>query len=90
MESKCSKNVENVYAPLVMVSIGARKRTLAGNTVYKNGMIPVSTHLCFHLTTPLRVIKAELFLEKQRASYSLFVCCSTFFNNADSLQPFYV
>jgi hypothetical protein len=30
------KDAENVYAPLVMVFIGARKRTLAGQTVYKN------------------------------------------------------
>ncbi len=30
------RDAENVYAPLVMVSIGARKRTLAGQTVYKN------------------------------------------------------
>ncbi len=38
----CDKDAENVYAPLVMVSIGAGKRTLAGKTVYKNGSIDTS------------------------------------------------
>jgi hypothetical protein len=42
MASKCTKDAENVYAPLVMVSIGAGKRTLAGKTVYKNGSIDTS------------------------------------------------
>ncbi len=39
MASKCTKDPENVYAPLMMVSIGARKRTLAGKTVYNDGSI---------------------------------------------------
>jgi hypothetical protein len=46
--SKCTKDAENLYAPLVMVSksIGSRKMALAGNTVYQSGSI--DTHLCFH------------------------------------------
>ncbi len=36
MASKCAKDADNVYAPLVMVSIGGRKRTLASKTVYQN------------------------------------------------------
>jgi hypothetical protein len=31
-----------IHAPLVMVSIGARKRSLAGQTAYKNGSIDTS------------------------------------------------
>jgi hypothetical protein len=42
MTSKCPKDAENAYAPLVMVSIGARKRTLANKKVYKNGSIDTS------------------------------------------------
>jgi hypothetical protein len=42
MTSKCTRVAENVYAPLVMVPIGARKRTLAGQTVYKNESIDTS------------------------------------------------
>ncbi len=39
----------NVYAPLVMVSIWGRKRTLPNKTVIKmDRLMPVSTHLCFH------------------------------------------
>jgi hypothetical protein len=41
------KDAENV-APLVIVSIGARKKTLAGQTVYKNRAINASFALCFH------------------------------------------
>ncbi len=37
--SKRTKDAENVYAPLVMVS---RKRTLAGKTVYQNRSIDTS------------------------------------------------
>jgi hypothetical protein len=40
--SKCTKDAENVYAPLVNVSIGARKRTLTGKTVFQNGSIDTS------------------------------------------------
>ncbi len=40
--SKCTKDAENVYAPLVMVSIVARKRTLAGKAVYINGLLDTS------------------------------------------------
>ncbi len=40
--SKCAKYAENVFALLVMVSIGALKRTLAGKTVYQNGSIDTS------------------------------------------------
>jgi hypothetical protein len=39
MVSKSNKAAENVYFPLVMVFIGARQRTLAGNTVYPCGSI---------------------------------------------------
>ncbi len=42
MASKCTIDAENVYAPLVMVSIVARKRTLAGKTVYINGSLDTS------------------------------------------------
>jgi hypothetical protein len=42
MASKCTKDAENVNAPLVMVSIGARKRTLSGLTVNKNKAINTS------------------------------------------------
>jgi hypothetical protein len=42
MASICSKDAENVYAPLVMVSIWGRKRTLSDNTVYQNGSIDTS------------------------------------------------
>jgi hypothetical protein len=41
MASKCTKDAENIYAPLVMVSIEARKRTLA--TFYRNGSIDTSS-----------------------------------------------
>jgi hypothetical protein len=42
MASICSKDAENVYAPLVMVSIWGRKRTLSDYTVYQNGSIDTS------------------------------------------------
>jgi hypothetical protein len=37
--SKSTKATKNVYAPLVMVSLGARKRTLADKRVHHNGSI---------------------------------------------------
>jgi hypothetical protein len=37
MTSKCTKDAEKIYALLVMVSIGGQKKTIAGQTVYKNG-----------------------------------------------------
>ncbi len=37
--SKCTKDAQNVYAPLVMVSIWGRKRTLDNKRVYQNGSI---------------------------------------------------
>ena len=37
--SKSTKDAVNVYVPLVMVSLGAQERTLAGNTVYPYGSI---------------------------------------------------
>jgi hypothetical protein len=37
-----TKDTEKRYAPLVMVSTGAGKRTLAVQTVYKNGSIDTS------------------------------------------------
>jgi hypothetical protein len=40
--SKCTEDTENTYAPLVMVLIGAQKRTLASHTVYKNGSTETS------------------------------------------------
>jgi hypothetical protein len=39
MASKSTKAAENIYAPLEMVSFGARYRTLAGKRVHKNGSI---------------------------------------------------
>jgi hypothetical protein len=39
MVLKCTKDAEQVYAPLVMVSFGAMWRTLAGQTVYHNESI---------------------------------------------------
>jgi hypothetical protein len=42
MASKCTKDADKVYAPLGMVSIGARKRTLPSQTVYKNRSIDTS------------------------------------------------
>ncbi len=33
---------ENIYAPLVMVSIGGQKRTLTGKIAYQNGSIDTS------------------------------------------------
>ncbi len=36
MASKCTKHAENVYAPLVMMSTGAWKRTLAGKRAHHN------------------------------------------------------
>ncbi len=50
--TKYYKDAENVDAPLVMMSIGGRKMTLAGKTVYHNGSIDTSfvlTHLRFSL-----------------------------------------
>jgi len=41
--SKCAKDAENVFAPLVIVSIGARKRTLAGERVHQNGLIDATS-----------------------------------------------
>ena len=42
MASKCTKDAENVYATLVMASIGAQKKTLAGQTGYPYGSIDIS------------------------------------------------
>ena len=39
MASKSTTDAVKVYAPLVMVSLGAQERTLAGNTVYPYGSI---------------------------------------------------
>ncbi len=39
---KCTKDAENVYAPLVMVSIWGWKRTLGDKTFYQNGSIDTS------------------------------------------------
>jgi hypothetical protein len=49
--AKRTKDAENVYVSLVMVSLGAWKKTLAGHTVYKSGsiLIPVSAHLSVFL-----------------------------------------
>jgi hypothetical protein len=64
MASKCNKDAENVYAPLVMVSIGAQKRTLAGKTVYQNRSIdtsfnplPFSLDSTFNVYTETRSIR---------------------------------
>jgi hypothetical protein len=40
--SKCTKDDENVYAFLVMVSILGRKETLVDKTVYQNGSFDTS------------------------------------------------
>jgi hypothetical protein len=40
--TQCIKDAENVYAPLVMVSIWGRKRTLADKTVCQNRSIYTS------------------------------------------------
>jgi hypothetical protein len=40
--SKCTKGAENVYAPLVIVYIWGRKRTLVDKTVYQNRSIDPS------------------------------------------------
>jgi hypothetical protein len=39
MASKSSTAAKNVYTPLVMVSLGAWKTTLAGNTDFHGGSI---------------------------------------------------
>ncbi len=39
MAAKCAKDAEHVYVPLVMVSIGGRKRTLVRKTVYQSASI---------------------------------------------------
>jgi hypothetical protein len=46
---------ENVYAPLMMVSLGARERTLAGKRLYirKERLIQILTPLSSHWTVPL-------------------------------------
>ncbi len=47
--SKCTKDAENVYAPLMMVSIGTRKgHWPASQFIKMDRLIPVSTRLCFH------------------------------------------
>jgi hypothetical protein len=74
MESKCIKNAENVYAPFVMVSIGARKRTLAGNTVYKNGSIDTSFYPpLFSFENTFRSYKSGAFFRK--AACKLLTVC---------------
>jgi hypothetical protein len=40
--SKCAKDAENISAPLVIVFIRARKRTLAVQAVHQNGSIDTS------------------------------------------------
>ncbi len=40
--SKGTKDAENIYAPLVMVSIGGQNRTLTGKIAYQNGSIDTS------------------------------------------------
>ncbi len=40
--SKFAKDAQNVFAALVMVSIGTQKRTLAGKTFHQNGSIDTS------------------------------------------------
>jgi hypothetical protein len=49
MASKCTKDAENVYAPLVVEK--GRKRTLADKTADQNG--PIDTSICFHLAGPM-------------------------------------
>jgi hypothetical protein len=65
---------ENVYAPLMMVvSLGARERTLAGKRLYirMDRLIPILTPLSSHWTVPLnnnfkvtyvRIFRAFLYL----------------------------
>ncbi len=66
MASKCTKDSENIYAPFVMVYIGSRKRTLAGQTVYKNGSIDTiyDPHLFSLDSTFKKVNKKVLTFEK--------------------------
>jgi hypothetical protein len=40
--SKCAKDAENFYSPLVMVAIWGQKMTLPNKTVYQNGSIDAS------------------------------------------------
>jgi hypothetical protein len=40
--SKCTKDAENFYAPLVMVAIWGQKMKHANKTVYQNGSIDAS------------------------------------------------
>jgi hypothetical protein len=42
-----TKDAENVYAPLVVVSMLGRKRTLADKTVYQNGSIDICREYIF-------------------------------------------
>ncbi len=54
--SKSTKAAENVYFPLVMVSIGARQRTLSGKRVQyiiMDRLIPILTPLICRWTVPL-------------------------------------
>ncbi len=54
MASKSTTAAENVYAPLVMVSLWARKRTLAGKRGHHNRSIDtILTPLSSHWTVPL-------------------------------------
>jgi hypothetical protein len=53
--SKSTKATENVYAPLVMVSLGAGKGHLpACEYIIMDRLIPILTPLSCHWTVPLR------------------------------------
>jgi hypothetical protein len=64
LASKCTKDAENVYASLVMVSIGGRKRTHGVKRVHHNGSIDTNFDPPLFSTVPLNR-KNDLF-------YSIF------------------
>jgi hypothetical protein len=63
-----SKDAENVYAPLVMVSIWGWKRTLADKTVYQNGSIDTS----FDLPLCSLAMSCYIFLQTAIAMKDIF------------------
>jgi hypothetical protein len=65
MASKSSTAAKNVYTPLVMVSLGAWKTTLAGNTDFHGGSIDTNFY-------PPQFRLDSTFKKK----HSFFVCVS--------------
>jgi hypothetical protein len=57
--SKCTKDAENVYAPLAIVSTGSRKSILAGKIVYKNGSVDTNLETPpFSLDSTFKALKS--------------------------------